>query len=450
MRMKKGDLCFVSSDPWESLMHYRFVEYDEQGGRVIATVRQPRSRRILSSSEDLRLHPFSIRASIESPPNQELYSFILDLTSSLAGQNNKVSLADAVDRICSDKRVTVSKEHVEFVLKAFVTEGLINVIVGKGTAGKVMFLELGKYQQEMERRRAFAASMASELETLSERIGLLVSHGPTVGAYREQLLINMLRKHLPKRYHIASGFIYGCPRQFDVLIYDCIEYAPLFREDDLVVIPANAVRAVIEVKTTLSATELRKSLDILYQVGRHDDGYPPIFKGVFSFKSPMSEKSICSNIHDYYMNGYMGRSELYGLVNKPYAHITCACIYGKSYVFSSYRKTKLNEYIPALYTKKSNTGLKSQVAWFMQELLAHLRYDAAKNNYFSYIDDMLGSDTLVQRHQDIADPEWGPYAAVVDSDLDDSEVEAYLRNQEQRITNIQSWLAGTEDSWRKG
>lgn len=43
----------------------------------------------------------------------------------------------------------------------------------------------------------------------TNKISLLVSHNQTVGNYRELLLRNLLKKHLPSKFSIATGFIQG-------------------------------------------------------------------------------------------------------------------------------------------------------------------------------------------------------------------------------------------------
>lgn len=445
--MNLNDLCFVSTDAWEELKLYRFVGHDENEAIQLKEIRSTGKRR-LSPNEELELHPFSIRAHLECPPDLALYRLVLDIMSSLVGQTGKAPLNQVIDRVRSDKRLQGETEKIVFILQALIAEGYMKAIVKGNRHTRLVYLEHGVHQKEIEKRRGFAASMASELDALSHRVRLIISHGSTVGGYREQLLITMLRKHLPERYHVASGFIYGCNRQFDVLIYDRIEYAPLFREGDLVVAPPNAVRAVIEVKTTLDMRQLKKSLDILHHASDFDDGYPPIFKGIFAFDSRLSEKNICKHIYDFYMNGYYYQSQPHGSVRNPFGHFTCACIYGKHYVHTRYCKTIHNEYIPTLYSKQSNTGLQSQVAWFMQELLAHLRYSAAKNNYFSYEDEMLGTDTIETKYQQIAELEWGPYFDVANGNVAYDEADAYIQEAEQRINGVQNWLAGTTDSWR--
>jgi len=76
-------------------------------------------------------------------------------------------------------------------------------------------------QQEQERK--FAATLAAELSEMSTRINGVIPHAGEKGRYREDLLRTVLERNLPTRYHVATGFIYGCKRQLDILIYDQID-----------------------------------------------------------------------------------------------------------------------------------------------------------------------------------------------------------------------------------
>ena len=69
-------------------------------------------------------------------------------------------------------------------------------------------------------------------------------------------------------------------------------YAPLFRAGNLVVVAFECVRALIEVKSNLTSSELIDAL-------RHLDGAigerrcgPPVFRGVFGFKGATSPTLI--------------------------------------------------------------------------------------------------------------------------------------------------------------
>ena len=81
-------------------------------------------------------------------------------------------------------------------------------------------------------------------------------HNPTIGILTEEILRSFLKTYLPKSVSVEQGFILSekgeISKQCDILIYDSIFYAPFYRINDIVVVPADSVIAVIEVKTTLT------------------------------------------------------------------------------------------------------------------------------------------------------------------------------------------------------
>jgi hypothetical protein len=145
-------------------------------------------------------------------------------------------------------------------------------------------LQLSDLASEALRRRDYLLSLAQDLIASSQRIGNLVGHEPTAGSSREELLRGLLRRLLPERYRVATGFIERCPRQLDIVVFDGIDYAPLFREQEVVVVPRESVRAVIEVKTTLESGSVDESLGLLHEVFGWPH-CPPVFRGVFAFAS---------------------------------------------------------------------------------------------------------------------------------------------------------------------
>lgn len=113
----------------------------------------------------------------------------------------------------------------------------------------------------------------------------------TKGILCEDLVRRLLRNILPSDIAVAQGFIYYSGKksqQCDILIYNSARYAPYMSVNDLVVLPVEAVTAVIEVKTRLNQTELQKALDCFKSV---DDicsaalGHYPIRKYVLAFGS---------------------------------------------------------------------------------------------------------------------------------------------------------------------
>jgi hypothetical protein len=113
------------------------------------------------------------------------------------------------------------------------------------------------------------ASWSSELLAATDRIDDLIGnrHQPTKGSYREALLRRLLRRVLPDRFRVSTGFIYRWneqpTRQVDVLIWDAQNHSALLEEGELAILTADSVAAIIEVKSTLTSYELRDALDLL-------------------------------------------------------------------------------------------------------------------------------------------------------------------------------------------
>jgi hypothetical protein len=81
-------------------------------------------------------------------------------------------------------------------------------------------------------------------------------HNPTIGVLTEEILRSFLSDHLPKAISVAQGFVANengaISRQCDIILYDSHHYAPLYKANDIVVVPVESVLAVIEVKTTIN------------------------------------------------------------------------------------------------------------------------------------------------------------------------------------------------------
>jgi len=96
-----------------------------------------------------------------------------------------------------------------------------------------------------------------------------VSHGPSIGAYHEEVLKSVLRHMLPDRFSLRTGFVFhperGPSQQGEILIID--EYHPnayFFREGDFAVVAEEALACVIEVKTRLNKTSFADAIKGLY------------------------------------------------------------------------------------------------------------------------------------------------------------------------------------------
>ncbi|WSH63663.1 DUF6602 domain-containing protein [Rhizobium ruizarguesonis] len=220
------------------------------------------------------------------------------------------SLEDLVFKILSASPVASEQLVADLAAKTkyppdFII-GCLRLLVAVGNLVAVRIrsgvrLELSSIGKRKEQERSFAASFAHELTTQAERIGQLVAHGPTKGGYREELLRELLQRHIPQRFHAATGFIDGRDEQLDIIVYDQIDYAPVFRAGNLVVVPPESVRAIIEVKSQLTPGKLRDALKHIdglnYAPGLH---MPPAFLGIFAFDRKGTSAALTSTIAHFY------------------------------------------------------------------------------------------------------------------------------------------------------
>jgi hypothetical protein len=139
--------------------------------------------------------------------------------------------------------------------------------------------------------KAYFQSLTAEFEAVKNRVSDLIGpvHRPSEGGWRESVLRSVLRRHLPSKFHVGSGFVIstdGSSTQIDVLILD--DKGPvLFRDGDFVIVTPDVVAGVIEVKTGVTHATLRDALRKLDKIGqtlRSQPRHPPPFFGLFAFE----------------------------------------------------------------------------------------------------------------------------------------------------------------------
>src|SRR5438552_2789462 len=116
--------------------------------------------------------------------------------------------------------------------------------------------------------REWFIAQERSLHQQAELAGLL-QHSTTVGTAREFLVRTFLAAVLPPIIHIGSGVIIDAhdrrSKQIDVILYD--SRFPLMEfERGIGLYPVEAVVATIEVKSQLTAKELRLALDNCHSV----------------------------------------------------------------------------------------------------------------------------------------------------------------------------------------
>jgi len=137
----------------------------------------------------------------------------------------------------------------------------------------------------------------NELIALKNKVRDLVHHWPEEGRYKELALKNVIRRFLPEKYSIGTGFIikqqeeFGThlsSKQIDLIVYE--NSSPLlFKEGDFVMLTPDSVKGIIEVKTNIEnqglSTILRQAnenAEFIFtgRLNHHEN----FFNGVFSYE----------------------------------------------------------------------------------------------------------------------------------------------------------------------
>lgn len=107
----------------------------------------------------------------------------------------------------------------------------------------------------------YPADMAREMRAKSAAIRRhFATHRPSAGDHREDIVESFLRDHLPARFGISTGLVISCEdvfsNQADLLVVDSFNNTPLYAGTRNMLWPAESVFALVEVKTTLSPSDI--------------------------------------------------------------------------------------------------------------------------------------------------------------------------------------------------
>lgn len=356
-------------------------------------------------------------------------------------EGGRTLLPDVVARVSA--ALGVAPDAVEDAIRFRVGTGTFLVTPtpkGRGASrGPGDVLSISHFSLIQERRRRFAASLSEEMDAQSRQIANLIEHKATSGGYRETLLRRLLERHLPQRYHVATGFVHGCSRQLDILIYDRMDHPVFFREGELVVVHPDAVRAVIECKTTLDGGALCGALKLLSEVSGGVD-QPPIFKGVFGFGGATAS-TIVDHLRRYYRGEVNEKGAAYatGAENAD-QHIqtvddavSAVCIRGSLlFEIGFLPHDGIDCLRPAIREVRNDLERPTQTAVFLERLLSHLRAPPRGERTAPWLYDLIRDEESCGPSTWIYDDcDWGPYV----QDIGRCEFET-------RLQNYRIWLAG--------
>ena len=111
-------------------------------------------------------------------------------------------------------------------------------------------------------------------ETLQNRITNCINEAKTIininhqgmaGEVREILISKVLKELLPDGFSIGTGKVADAngnlSKQSDIIIYNKFHFPPILYDESKGIFPIESVAYVIEVKTTLNATEIKTTME---------------------------------------------------------------------------------------------------------------------------------------------------------------------------------------------
>lgn len=159
----------------------------------------------------------------------------------------------------------------------------------------------------------FHKSTANEFEAIKNRVRNLIgkANWGDEGRYRESILKSVIRRFLPKKYEIGTGFVVKnlerdkqpeVSKQIDIIIYDT-DRAVLFSEGDFVILLPEAINGIIEVKANIEKQKLTEIIEKANSNGFFISDAKiyrkEIFNGIFGYEGYNSEDKIIKHIDKF-------------------------------------------------------------------------------------------------------------------------------------------------------
>lgn len=151
----------------------------------------------------------------------------------------------------------------------------------------------------------YQKSVAAEFKALEKRVRHLIdnSHWGIEGNFKEVILMNYLRRVLPKHLSVGTGFVRNkdnITKQIDVIVYDNT-FPLLFSEGDFVIATSENVLAIIEVKSNIEPSDICGIIDKANNnaeiITGHSDMF--IFNGVFSYNGDSEPEDYIAKLNEH-------------------------------------------------------------------------------------------------------------------------------------------------------
>ena len=132
----------------------------------------------------------------------------------------------------------------------------------RGIAFNISDMSASKYRTYIS--EMYTHKIDEFLSRWKQTQALIKNHNLSVGLICEEIVREFLRKVLPDKVGVTQGFIErnrSLSNQCDIILYDSLNYAPLYSIGGISIIPAEAVFAIIEVKSSFNYTAFGSSLE---------------------------------------------------------------------------------------------------------------------------------------------------------------------------------------------
>ncbi|PEQ76579.1 DUF6602 domain-containing protein [Bacillus cereus] len=125
-------------------------------------------------------------------------------------------------------------------------------------------------------KRLYVELLRGNFEKILSELDLVyrLNHNGEKGKEAEEILKNFLKKYLPKKFEVTTGFVHtdmGISNQSDIILYDASNYAPLYSGYANKIIHMNSLRAVIECTMRVNKKKIEEdnkkieNLKVLYK-----------------------------------------------------------------------------------------------------------------------------------------------------------------------------------------
>jgi len=225
----------------------------------------------------------------------------------------------------------------------------------------------------------FHKSIGEELLAVKDRVRNLIgmANAGEEGRYKEEILKRVIREHLPEKFSVDTGFILGqkpsVSKQIDIIIHDK-EFPVIFRSGDFVIVTGEGVRAIIEVKTKVTPSSLKKVVPIASNNGivamSGHTGPLDFFNGVFCFKRSAGSVNSAFKAIKHGLE-QLPRSQMHAV-----AGIVCL---GADSIINIYNGELCHNEFPGL-----------AMSAFLFELLRHLQPAVSSNTKTIYFHSLVG------------------------------------------------------------